>query len=63
MRNRTYLTMLSSWMVVHWLSPTERTVIARFRSRSDADGYLMILRRLMPKADLKVVFDLEQNEN
>lgn len=62
MRNRTtYLTMLEPWTVVRWLAPTERTVLARFRSRNDADGYLIILRRLMPEANFMVVFDVEQN--
>ncbi|MFL9455965.1 MULTISPECIES: hypothetical protein [Nostocales] len=62
MTNRTYLTMLEPWTVVRWLAPTDRTVLARFRSRSDAEGYLIVLRRLMPEANLQVVFDAEQNK-
>lgn len=33
----------------------------RFRSRSDADGHLTILQRLMPEADLRVIVDVEQD--
>lgn len=45
------------WVIVNWLSPTERVVMHRFRNRNDADGHLTVLRRLMPEADLKIVFE------
>jgi hypothetical protein len=45
------------WLIVHRLSATEQKIICRFRNRNDADGYLTVLRRLMPDADLKVVFE------
>ncbi|MFL9458941.1 hypothetical protein AB0758_49205 [Tolypothrix bouteillei VB521301_2] len=61
MNNTAYRTALTPWAVIRWFSPTERTVVARHRSRSDAEGHLVILRRLMPEAEFRVVFDAEQN--
>jgi hypothetical protein len=60
-QTKTYRTALAPWAVVHWVSPTERIVINRFRSRSDADGHLTILQRLMPQADLRVIVEVEQD--
>ncbi|NJM73775.1 MAG: hypothetical protein HC862_28685 [Scytonema sp. RU_4_4] len=60
-QTQTYRTALAPWAVVQWFSPTQRTVMNRFRSRSDADGHLTILQRLMPEADLRVIVDVEQD--
>ena len=56
----TYRIALTPWVIVHWLSPTQRTTVRRFRSRSDAEGYLSTLRQLIPEGDLKVVFDPQE---
>ena len=55
-----YRIALTQWVIVHWHSPTERTVVRRFRSRNDAESHLATLRQIMPEADLKVVFDPPQ---
>lgn len=60
-QTKTYRTALAPWAVVNWVSPTERIVMNRFRSRSDADGHLTILQRLMPQADLRVIVEVEQD--
>jgi hypothetical protein len=60
-QTKTYRTALAPWAVVQLVSPTERIVMNRFRSRSDADGHLTILQRLMPQADLRVIVDVEQD--
>ncbi|ARV61429.1 hypothetical protein BZZ01_24885 [Nostocales cyanobacterium HT-58-2] len=60
-QTKTYRTVLAPWAVVRWVSPTERIVIGRFRSRSDADGHLAVLQRLTPEADLRVIVDMEQD--
>jgi hypothetical protein len=57
---KTYQTLLKPWAVIRWLSPIQRTVVVRFRSRSDADGHVSILRQLMPHAQFEVIFDLEE---
>ncbi|MEG4632203.1 hypothetical protein QUB56_21850 [Microcoleus sp. AR_TQ3_B6] len=35
----------------------QRLVVARFHRRGDAEGYLQILRRLLPAAKHAIVFD------
>jgi hypothetical protein len=38
----------------------QRVTVGRFRTRSDADGHLQILQRLIPRAEMIVVFDVEE---
>lgn len=52
-----YKERLTHWAIVHLLPNGQRTIVARFRSRSDADGRLECLRRLSPEASLVVIFD------
>ncbi|WP_333241315.1 MULTISPECIES: hypothetical protein [unclassified Microcoleus] len=35
----------------------QRLVVARFHRRGDAEGYMQILRRLLPAAKHAIVFD------
>jgi len=35
----------------------ERMTVAQYRTRSDADGHLEIIRRLMPNAEFVVMFN------
>ncbi|MEC4813623.1 MAG: hypothetical protein SAK29_10195 [Scytonema sp. PMC 1069.18] len=63
MKQTVYRTTLAPWAIVHWHSPTQREVVARYRNRNDADGHLTVLRRLMPKAELQVTFDRETTQN
>lgn len=48
---------LNSWLVVRLLANMQRIVVARFRTQSDADGYLQVVERLIPDAKFLVVFD------
>lgn len=43
------------------LPDMQRIIVGRFRSRSDAEGHLQRLRRLIPDASFIVVFDLQPN--
>jgi hypothetical protein len=45
------------WCVIRQLPNMQRIVVARFRRRQDADGYLQILRQLMPNISHMIVFD------
>ncbi|AFY35265.1 hypothetical protein [Calothrix sp. PCC 7507] len=45
------------WCVIRQLPNMQRIVVARFRWRQDADGYLQILRQLMPNVSHMIVFD------
>ncbi|MEH2250838.1 hypothetical protein [Nostoc sp.] len=39
------------------LANMQRVVVARFRTQSDADGYLRVIKRLIPDGKFLVVFD------
>ncbi|NJO41353.1 MAG: hypothetical protein HC769_06440 [Cyanobacteria bacterium CRU_2_1] len=58
----TYANRLNHWAVVRLLPNLQRVTIARFHKRSDADGYVQALRRLIPDATFIVVFDLGDRE-
>jgi hypothetical protein len=57
-----YKERLTSWTVARLLPNMQRITVARFRSRSDADGHVQCLRQLMPDAHFVVVFDCQRNE-
>lgn len=54
-----YRARLNPWVIVRLLPNMQRTIVGRFRSRSDADGHLQCLRQLIPHASFVVVFDLQ----
>ncbi|MEG4998750.1 hypothetical protein QUB13_13785 [Microcoleus sp. B4-D4] len=45
------------WCIVRQLPNMQRLVVARFHRRGDADGYIQILRRLLPATEHAIVFD------
>ncbi|MDY6783637.1 MAG: hypothetical protein SW833_14035 [Cyanobacteriota bacterium] len=45
------------WCIVRQLPNMQRLVVARFRRRNDAEGYLQILRRLLPVSSHAIIFD------
>jgi hypothetical protein len=51
---------LSPWIIVRLLPNMQRVVVGQFRKRSDAEGHLQALRRLLPDAQLIIVFDVEE---
>ncbi|AOX02554.1 hypothetical protein BJP34_26700 [Moorena producens PAL-8-15-08-1] len=54
----TYYHRLHPWAVVRLLPQMQRVVVARFRNRSDAEGHLKALKRLMPDGEFVIVFDV-----
>jgi hypothetical protein len=54
-----YLKQLNPWAIARLLPNCQRTILGRFRSRSDADGHLQCLRQLIPNASFVVVFDCQ----
>ena len=54
----TYKRCLKPWAVTRQLPNLRWVIIARYRSRSDADGHLVLLRQRVPNLQFKVVFDL-----
>ncbi|NEO13093.1 MAG: hypothetical protein F6J98_28335 [Moorea sp. SIO4G2] len=53
-----YSERLHPWVVIRLLPKMQRIVVARFRNRSDAEGHLWALKRLMPDAEFIIVFDV-----
>jgi predicted house-cleaning noncanonical NTP pyrophosphatase (MazG superfamily) len=58
-----YKQRLSLWAVIRLLPNMQREIVARFRSESDADGHLKVLRRLNPGSTFQVVFDLQSDSS
>ncbi|MEQ9357999.1 hypothetical protein [Coleofasciculus chthonoplastes] len=52
-----YKQRLYPWVLVRLLPKMQQVTVAQYRSRSDADGHLHILRRLMPNAQFLVMFN------
>lgn len=55
-----YKTRLNSWAIARLLPNTQREIVARFRSRSDAEGYVDHLNKITPDASFAVVFDCQR---
>ncbi|MFE4107981.1 hypothetical protein [Almyronema epifaneia] len=53
-----YRERLNPWVIVRLLPKCQRITVGRFRNRSDADGHLRQLRRLIPQALFVVIFDV-----
>ncbi|MCC5639933.1 hypothetical protein LC593_29725 [Nostoc sp. CHAB 5844] len=51
------------WCIIRQLPNMQRLVVARFHRRHDADGYIQILRQLLPTTKHVIVFDLVQKES
>ncbi|MDZ7970719.1 MAG: hypothetical protein RM368_38325 [Nostoc sp. DedSLP03] len=57
-----YKERLNSWAIARQLPNTQREIVARFRSRSDADGYMRHLPQEIPDASYMIVFDCQRQE-
>lgn len=52
----TYKKCLKPWVVARQLPTLQWAIIARYRSRNDADGHLQLLRQRVPNLKFTVVF-------
>lgn len=57
-----YKQRLSSWTVARLLPDEQRVTVARFRSLSDAEGRIRLMRQLAPDARFELVFDCQREE-
>ena len=55
-----YKKRLTSWAIARLLPDAKKEIVARFRSRSDADGYMQHLSQITPDASFVVVFDCQK---
>ncbi|AOY79794.1 hypothetical protein BJP36_07500 [Moorena producens JHB] len=56
-----YSQRLYPWAVVRLLPKMQRVVVGRFRNRSDAEGHMQALKRLMPDGKFIIIFDIGQD--
>ena len=59
----TYKERLCCWVIARLLPTQQWIIVARFRSRSDADGHFQFLRQTIPHVKFEVVFDLSGDSN
>ena len=57
LNNQAYNQRLKPWSLIKLLPDMQRSVVARFRSWSDAQGHLQVLQRLTPDTTYKIIFD------
>jgi len=58
----TYRKRLNGWVIARKVSEQERQIVARFRSRSDAEGYMQHIGQLIPDAVFELFFDCQKQE-
>ncbi|NEO35853.1 MAG: hypothetical protein F6J90_05740 [Moorea sp. SIOASIH] len=56
----TYSERLYPWAIVRLLPKMQRVVVGRYRNRSDAEGHLQAIKRLMPDGEFVIIFDLPE---
>ncbi|MFB2978122.1 hypothetical protein [Microseira sp. BLCC-F43] len=57
-----YKTRLNNWAIARLLPSQQWVIVARYRSRSDAEGHLHFVCRRMPNVQFKIVFDIAVSE-
>ncbi|ARV58265.1 hypothetical protein BZZ01_06110 [Nostocales cyanobacterium HT-58-2] len=58
-----YQQRLKPWAVVHLISSSQKVVVSRHRSRTDAEGYVQLLRQQMPGSQLDVLFEPAEDKS
>ncbi|NJL22277.1 MAG: hypothetical protein HC895_17975 [Leptolyngbyaceae cyanobacterium SM1_3_5] len=54
----TYQQRLKYWAIARFLPSEQWVIVARFYSRSDAEGHFQFLSRNLPSASFRIVFDV-----
>jgi hypothetical protein len=54
----TYKAQLYPWCIIRPFPNMRTQIVGRFRNRSDAEGHLRVLKRLMPNASYQIMFDI-----
>jgi hypothetical protein len=57
-----YKDRLNRWLVVRLLPNMQRITVAHFFRHSDAEGYLRIIRQLIPNAQFVIMFNADVNQ-
>jgi hypothetical protein len=54
----TYRDKLNPWCIIRPVSNVQMRIVGRFRRRSDAEGHLQILKRMIPNVPFEIMFDI-----
>jgi len=54
----TYRDKLNPWCIIRPISNVQMRIVGRFRRRSDAEGHLQILKRMIPNVPFEIMFDI-----
>lgn len=54
----TYKNQLHPWCIIRPVSNVQMLIVGRFRRRSDAEGHLHILKRMIPNVPFEIMFDI-----
>ena len=57
-----YKNRLNSWAIARIVEDQQKVIVARFRTRSDADGYIQHLRQLVPDGYFELFFDSQTEQ-
>ena len=57
-----YKDSLKPWAVVRLSKSLQWVTIARYKSRADAEGHLLLLKQRVPDIEFKVIFDLLERQ-
>ena len=54
----TYKAQLYPWCIIRPFPNMRTQIVGRFRSRSDAEGHLRVLKRMIPTVAYEIMFDI-----
>ena len=57
-----YKKRLNGWVVARVVTEQEKVVVSRFRSRSDAEGYIQHIRQMIHNTVFELFFDSQRKE-
>jgi len=58
----TYKDKLNPWCIIRPVSNVQMRIVGRFRRRSDAEGHLQVLKRMIPNVPFEIMFDIASED-
>jgi hypothetical protein len=57
-----YKDKLNPWCIIRPVSKVQMRIVGRFRRRSDAEGHLQVLKRMIPNVPFEIMFDISPED-
>ncbi|OLP18307.1 hypothetical protein BST81_11315 [Leptolyngbya sp. 'hensonii'] len=57
-----YQDQLNPWVVHKFMPNLQRTTVARFRHRNEAEGHMKVIRQMQPYARFAIAFDVRSDD-